>query len=228
MRRSSNLRRLLIAMLAVVSVATAACGSSGPDAQSQERKPGEKVTLTFWSWVPGVDKAVDLWNSKNPEVQVKLEKIPAGGNGGYAKMHSALKTGQAPDLGQVEYQVIPEFLLDDGLVDLKALGIDERKGDGVAHYLGTRPDPATMGVLLRRAAEAAGVTPVVPGAPAGVEATVRRGQDGARYLFLLNHNKFDVSVPVPSGARDLLAGAPLGSQVEVGGRGVVIARLGDE
>jgi beta-galactosidase len=99
-------------------------------------------------------------------------------------------------------------------------------GDGVAYYLGTRPDPATMGVLLRGAAESAGVTPVLPGAPAGVEATVRRGPDDARYLFLLNHNNFDVDVPVPSGARDLFTGTAPESRI--GGRGVVIARLGDE
>ena len=101
-------------------------------------------------------------------------------------------------------------------------------GDGVAYYLGTRPDPATMGTLLRQAAGSAGVTPVVPGAPAGVEATVRRGGDGARYLFLLNHNNFLVTVPVPAGARDLHSGTALGSRVELGARGVLIARLGDE
>ena len=130
MRRSSKLRRLLVAVLSVVTLATAACGGE-PSDQAKQRQPGEKVTLTFWSWVPGVDKAVDLWNSQNPEVQVKLEKIPSGSAGGYAKIHSALKAGQAPDLAQVEYQVIPEFLLDDGLVDLKPLGIDQHKGDFV-------------------------------------------------------------------------------------------------
>ena len=54
---------------------------------------------------------------------IALEKIPTGSAGGYAKMHSALQAGQAPDLAQVEYQVIPEFLLDDGLMDLKPLGV---------------------------------------------------------------------------------------------------------
>ncbi|GAB3434738.1 ABC transporter substrate-binding protein [Actinophytocola sediminis] len=132
MTRSSNLRRLLAAVLGMVSFAAVACGGGGETpARPQEREPGEKITLTFWSWVPGVDKAVDLWNQQNPEVQVKLEKIPAGNTGGYAKMHSALKSGEAPDLAQVEYQVIPEFLLEGGLVDLKPLGVEEREGDFV-------------------------------------------------------------------------------------------------
>jgi multiple sugar transport system substrate-binding protein len=130
MRRSSNLRRLLVAMLGVVGLAAVACGGDS-EPPTQQREPGQKITLTFWSWVPGVDKAVDLWNSQNPEVQVKLEKIPAGNQGGYAKMHSALKSGEAPDLAQVEYQVIPEFLLEGGLVDLAPLGVGDREGDFV-------------------------------------------------------------------------------------------------
>jgi multiple sugar transport system substrate-binding protein len=131
MRRSSNLRRVLVAMLSVMALAAVACGSGEDSSAPKQRQPGEKSTLTFWSWVPGVDKAVDLWNRENPEVQVKLEKIPSGSAGGYAKIHSALKADQAPDLAQVEYQVIPEFLLEDGLVDLEPLGVEEHKGDFV-------------------------------------------------------------------------------------------------
>src|SRR5207247_8218937 len=73
-----------------------------------------------------VDKAVNLWNSQNPDVQVKLENIPAGSSGGYAKMHAALQAGKgAPDLAQVEYENIPEFLLEDGLVDLTKYGVKD-------------------------------------------------------------------------------------------------------
>jgi multiple sugar transport system substrate-binding protein len=111
----------------------AACSqspTSGPSGATtpEARTPGEKVQLTFWSWVPGVDKAVALWNQENPDVQVKLEKIPSGSAGGYAKMHSALKAGNgAPDLAQVEYQEIPGFLLENGLVDLSAYGAGSDK-----------------------------------------------------------------------------------------------------
>jgi multiple sugar transport system substrate-binding protein len=68
-------RRALLTGL-VLAVALAGCGSgsdtSDDTGTSGGRKPGEKIEMTFWSWVPGVDKAVALWNSKNPEVQVKL------------------------------------------------------------------------------------------------------------------------------------------------------------
>ncbi|MEQ4302966.1 extracellular solute-binding protein [Plantactinospora sp. B6F1] len=132
MRRTRALCRGRIALLfgLVLAMVVAGCGSDSADTAGEgARKPGEKITMTFWSWVPGVDKAVDLWNSKNPEVQVKLEKIPAGSSGGYAKMYSALEAGTgAPDLAQVEYQEIPGFLLEDGLVDLTKYGAKDDAG----------------------------------------------------------------------------------------------------
>lgn len=123
--------RWAVALAATAALGLGACSSGGGggdpgEAGGATRAPGEQIELTFWSWVPGVDKAVDLWNEENPDVQVTLEKIPAGSAGGYAKMFSALKAGTgAPDLAQVEYQEIPGFLLEEGLVDLTAYGADE-------------------------------------------------------------------------------------------------------
>jgi multiple sugar transport system substrate-binding protein len=108
------------AALGVLLVAVFIVVSSG--AAKTESRQAEAVNLTFWSWVPGVDKAVDLWNSTHPDIQVKLEKIPPGGAGGYAKMHAAIKAGNAPDVAQVEYQEIPGFLLERELVDLTRYG----------------------------------------------------------------------------------------------------------
>ncbi|WP_179956814.1 ABC transporter substrate-binding protein [Amycolatopsis anabasis] len=121
-------RRLLPGLLAALALVATACSGGDEPAAVQGRQPGEKITLTFWSWVPGVNKAVDLWNQRNPEVQVKLEKIPAGGQGGYAKMFSAIQAGNPPDIAQVEYQAIPDFVLSGGLTDLKPLGIERRRG----------------------------------------------------------------------------------------------------
>ena len=162
-------RRTTRAMLGLAAgvLALAACrrcsGTSGSQPSTiAAHKPGEKVELTFWSWVPGVDKAVALWNQQNPEVQVKLEKIPAGSSGGYAKMHSALKAGSgAPDLAQVEYQEIPGFLLEKGLVDLSPYGASADKDKFVdwqwqqgAFGGGRLRDPSSIGpdglVLPRR------------------------------------------------------------------------------
>lgn len=118
--------------LSVVASVGAACSSSGgatgggaPTSNAStpgSAAPAGKVNLTFWQWVPGADKAVALWNRTHPNIHVTMENIPSGSAGGYAKMHAALKAGHAPDLAQVEYQEVPSFLLDKGLVDLSATG----------------------------------------------------------------------------------------------------------
>jgi multiple sugar transport system substrate-binding protein len=110
----------------VLALGLTACGGSGDDDNNNNGgSSGEPIELTFWSWVPGIDKAVDLWNSENPDIQVKLDDKTVGSQGGYAKMHAAVEAGTAPDLAQVEYQNIPEFLLDDELVDLSEYGADD-------------------------------------------------------------------------------------------------------
>jgi len=120
MRSSIRLRHAGAAVAAVVTSALliGACGGGDDSEQAgtPARKPGEKITLRFWSWVPGVDKAVDRWNAENPDVQVKLENVPA--DGAYQKMFAAVKAGNAPELAQVEYEAIPGFLLEGALEDL--------------------------------------------------------------------------------------------------------------
>ncbi|WP_051116281.1 ABC transporter substrate-binding protein [Amycolatopsis nigrescens] len=127
MARHGSFPRILLPLLVVLALVGTACGSGDEPGAAPARKPGEKITMTFWSWVPGASKSVDLWNQRNPEVQVKLEKIPAGGQGGYPKMFSAIQAGTPPDIAQVEYQAIPNFLLSDGLTDLKPYGVEEHK-----------------------------------------------------------------------------------------------------
>lgn len=115
------------ASAAAAGFALAGCGSDDGGDGPKGRKKGEKIRLTFWSWVPGIDKPVELWNSKNPEVQVKVEKVSAVDGAQYAKMHAAIKSGNPPDLGQIEYGVVPSFLLDNGLYDLSELGVDQHR-----------------------------------------------------------------------------------------------------
>ncbi|WP_328687469.1 extracellular solute-binding protein [Streptomyces caniferus] len=131
MTNSPMHRRTVLGGAAAVAAgwALAGCSDSGDgdgDAP-RERKKGQKIQLTFWSWVPGIDKPVDLWNRKHPDVQVKVEKVSAVNGQQYAKMHAAIKAGNPPDLGQIEFPVLPGFLLDDGLLDLAPLGVARHK-----------------------------------------------------------------------------------------------------
>lgn len=115
--------RSRIAALALVTLGTtstlAACGQVGPEAAATECKPSQgQVELTFWSWVPGINEAVQLWNSENPDVQVKLNAVAGGNQGTYQNLSNALKAQTEPDLSQIEFDTLPSFRLQQGLRDL--------------------------------------------------------------------------------------------------------------
>ncbi|MGH3658522.1 MAG: beta-galactosidase, partial [Micromonosporaceae bacterium] len=99
-------------------------------------------------------------------------------------------------------------------------------GGGVAWYLATRPEPATLRVLLDRIRDEAGVAPVLPDLPDAVQAVVRRAPD-REFLVLLNHSGSPVTVPLPVPAPDLLANPeePLNA-VSLRPRGVAVLRPG--
>ncbi|GAA4691633.1 ABC transporter substrate-binding protein [Streptomyces youssoufiensis] len=120
--RGPGRRAVVGAAAAAAGAALAGCGDDGHEVR--ERRKGEKITLNFWSWVPGIENPVALWNEHHPEVRINLEKVSAVGGAQYAKMHAAVKAGDAPDLAQIEYSVVPSFLLDNALVDLSAYGGD--------------------------------------------------------------------------------------------------------
>ena len=58
-------------------------------------------------------------------------------------------------------------------------------GAGTAWYLSTLPDDASLDAVLGDVLDAAGVLPVLPGLPVGVEAVRRRSPDSS-WLFLAN------------------------------------------
>ena len=101
-------------------------------------------------------------------------------------------------------------------------------GRGVAYYVGTLPEAEAMKRLLRGILDEAGVLPVLE-TPQGVEATVRRSEDGARYLFLLNHNGRSEAVALPAGVHhDLLSGRALAGTLELPPNGVAVMRLSND
>lgn len=122
-RTSTTARRCVIGAVAVALTAATGCGSDGGNeagADTSCKKSSGKVTLQYWSWVPGMQKAVDVWNKQNPDVQVKLKTTPAGNAGTYQNLSNALKAGKAPDLGQVEYDSLASFRLKEGLRDISS------------------------------------------------------------------------------------------------------------
>ncbi len=100
---------------AVVAALTLASCSAGGDAGADTEGP---VELTFQSWVPNIDRAVEAFNASHDDIEVTLETITAGPDGGYAKMFSAVQAGNPADVAQVGYDAIPEFLVNDAVEDI--------------------------------------------------------------------------------------------------------------
>lgn len=95
-------------------------------------------------------------------------------------------------------------------------------GDGVAYYLGTRPEEEYVGSLLGQVLSEAGLTPPFE-APTGVE-VVRRASEDASFLFVLNHNEESVSLNLPNPGRDLLTDTEHYGEMTLGPMGVAILR----
>jgi beta-galactosidase len=98
-----------------------------------------------------------------------------------------------------------------------------RFGRGEAWYLATRPDPRTMRALFDRIRDSAGVTPVLPGLPEGVQVRVRE-RDGSRWYVVLNHGVEAADVPLPAPMRDELTGAAAAGSLRLEPCGVAVLR----
>ncbi|NUR01855.1 MAG: extracellular solute-binding protein [Streptomyces sp.] len=131
--KRSRLSRVAASTIAVALGATAlaACGSSGSDSKTESGP----VSLTYWTWTPGMDKVVDLWNKgpgKKDRITVTVKK-QASGDSLITKILTAHKAKKAPDLVQAEYQALPTLVSNDALADIsKDVGDTRSKfADGV-------------------------------------------------------------------------------------------------
>jgi beta-galactosidase len=100
-----------------------------------------------------------------------------------------------------------------------------RFGKGEAWYVATSPDDAFLQDWLPKLCEARGVEPLLAGAAAGIETSLRE-KDGTGYLFVLNHDAETASVAL--GARtgvDMLTGRRISGSAELPGRDLWIIKL---
>lgn len=118
------------ALTAASLIALTACGSSSSDkggsaattsaasGSSAAGSSANPVKLQFWGWAPGYQQSVDLFNKTHPGIQVTFSKTASGSAGGYTKMLTAVKAGNAPCLAQVGYETLPSFAAAGALQDV--------------------------------------------------------------------------------------------------------------
>jgi multiple sugar transport system substrate-binding protein len=137
------------------------------DAQREEAL-NTPTDLTFWTWVPDIQSQVDLFEKQYPNIHVKVENVGQGLDH-YAKVRTASKAGNGPDVVQLEYQFISSFALSGELLDLTPYGAKDIEKDyvpwvwkqGVVNdkILAVPQDSGPMGNLYREdILEKAGVT----------------------------------------------------------------------
>ena len=129
-QRSSK-RRWARRLAAGAAVVTLAAVSLTPHTAKAQTPKASVVELTAETWVPNMNTSVDLFNKTHPGIHVNWRKVVAGGLGTYANFSNAIKANSTPDIGQIEYQFLPTFEAQNGLLDLAPYGAAAYKNDFV-------------------------------------------------------------------------------------------------
>jgi multiple sugar transport system substrate-binding protein len=139
MRKSRRTAASLLGGTVALGLVITGCSPSSNGAASTEEVTQDDIDaametpteLTFWTWVPDIEKEVALFEEAYPAIDVKVENVGQG-LPHYQKLRSALEAGEgAPDVAQIEYQYIPSFVLSESLLDLSPYGADDISGDYV-------------------------------------------------------------------------------------------------
>lgn len=86
------------------------------------------TTLEFWSWVPEIQKEIDLFEAKYPKVKVNLSN-QGGATAQYQKLRTAIAAKDVPDVAQIEYSFLPSFTLTGSILDLAPNGFADLGSD---------------------------------------------------------------------------------------------------
>lgn len=122
MRPTRAVSAALLTVFAAASVV--ACSSddstTNTPTEAAECAPSgeETVNLSFTSWIPGIEDVVATWNEQNPGIQVEVQTGPNGNSGTYQNFFNQLRAGNAPDLGQIEYDALASFRVQGGLENI--------------------------------------------------------------------------------------------------------------
>ena len=136
MRRRFGKALAVGAVVAAVGLAASACGSSGSDsagssgsnkADAIEQALQKGGTITYWTWTPSAKAQVAAFEKAYPKVKVNLVNTGSA-NDNNLKLQNAISAGSgAPDVVQIEYQSLPQFVLSKGLTDLTDYGFSSLK-----------------------------------------------------------------------------------------------------
>ncbi len=121
-------RRIAVALAAVASAGMIS-GLSSSAVYAAEDTSQAAGDITWWTWTPGVEPLVKMFEEAHPNIKVTVVNAGQGATE-YTKLRTAIKAGSgAPDVAAIEYQYIATFSRD--LVDLNEYGADKLKDEYV-------------------------------------------------------------------------------------------------
>ncbi|MGJ6966784.1 ABC transporter substrate-binding protein [Streptosporangium sp. G11] len=137
---TTNRRHVLLLGAALsVSLMTTACSSPGDGGSGAAAPPSASATdlqaaldaggsITIWAWEPTLKQVVAGFQAKYPKVKVNL--VNAGtGNDHYTALQNVIKAGSGiPDIAQIEYFALPQFVLAKSVTDLTGFGAGRLDG----------------------------------------------------------------------------------------------------
>lgn len=131
---TKNKLRFPVAIFASLALVAGAAGTAGSSprttaavavhgAASQPSWPtfpsfNKNVTITWWTFDDNPRAVVAAFNKVYPNIHV-LTPLVGAGQAEYTKLLTVIKAGTgAPDLVQIEYPILPEFIATGGLADI--------------------------------------------------------------------------------------------------------------
>jgi len=117
------------AFLASAALALTGCGSGDDSGDGGDTADvdidavlEEGGELTVWAWDPTLETVAENFQEEYPNVDIEL--VNAGtGNDQYTALQNAIQAGSGvPDVAQVEFYALPQFVLAESLADLSQFG----------------------------------------------------------------------------------------------------------
>jgi beta-galactosidase len=170
--------------------------------------------------LPGkLSAALGITIEEYEAIAPEMDYAVAGGadlEGRFSAVHYAdwLTTKGAEALASYEHWHMKGF----------AAATKHRFGKGWGYYVGTiLKEPAFYDALLADVLAAAKVRPLSK-PPEGVEISYRQGR-GRKLMFVINHTEETRKVAVPAGKTELISGATVGPELELGAYEVAVVKL---
>ncbi|WEV75894.1 extracellular solute-binding protein [Bifidobacterium sp. ESL0800] len=109
-----------VVLAAATSISLAACGNGSK--QAQDESDNGVVTINVWTWEPTITNVKKKFEKENPKIKVKITNAGTGVEQ-YKALNNSISAGKgAPDVAQVEYYAINQYVMGKSLKNLSDLG----------------------------------------------------------------------------------------------------------